>query len=126
MESVRDTVEGAASLGLGALTMFAFSIENWSRPPEEVEVLMELVKRYLRLETENLIANDIRFRPIGRLGELPTDVQAMLQETADATGALPGARPQHRPELWRPGGNRGRRPAHRRAGGAGREGPRTG
>ena len=47
VESVRDTVEGAAGLGLGALTMFAFSIENWSRPPEEVssrEVLMELVK----------------------------------------------------------------------------------
>ncbi len=90
VESVRDTVEGAASLGLGALTMFAFSIENWSRPPEEVEVLMELVKRYLRLETENLIANDIRFRPIGRLGELPADVQAMLQETADATAHCEG------------------------------------
>lgn len=90
VESVRDTVEGAASLGLGALTLFAFSIENWSRPPEEVEVLMELVKRYLRLETENLIANDIRFRPIGRLGELPADVQAMLQETADATAHCEG------------------------------------
>lgn len=90
VESVRDTVEGAASLGLGALTMFAFSIENWSRPPEEVEVLMELVKRYLRLETENLIANDIRFRPIGRLGELPDDVRGLVEETAEATSHCQG------------------------------------
>ena len=92
VESVRDTVEGAASLGLGALTLFAFSIENRSRPPEEVEVLMELVKKYLLIETGNLIANDIRFRAIGRLRELPEDVRILLDETVEATAGCRGLR----------------------------------
>ena len=90
VESVRGTVEGAARLGLGALTVFAFSSENWRRPPGEVAALLELVGRYLRLETDNLLANDIRFRPLGRLGELPADLQAMLGRTATATEACRG------------------------------------
>ena len=90
VESVRDTVEGAARLGLGALTVFAFSSENWRRPPGEVAALLELVARYLRLETDNLVAHDIRFRAIGRLGELPADLQAGLGRTAEATRACRG------------------------------------
>ena len=92
VESVRDTVEGAAALGLSALTLFAFSIENWSRPRDEVEILMELVKKYLRIETGNLIANDIRFRALGRLGELPADVREMLERTTAATADCRGLR----------------------------------
>lgn len=92
VEAVRDTVEGAAALGLSALTLFAFSIENWSRPADEIEVLMELVKKYLRIETENLIANDIRFRPIGRLGGLPPDVRSLLEQTGEATAGCRGLR----------------------------------
>ena len=90
VEAVRDTVEGAARLGLSTLTLFAFSIENWSRPPEEVAVLMELIKKYLRIETRNLVANDIRFRPIGRLRGLPADVREMLDRTVEATSGCRG------------------------------------
>ena len=90
VEAVRDTVEAAASLGLGALTLFAFSMENWRRPREEIAILMELVKKYLRIETGNLIANDIRFRPLGRLSELPGDVQAMLDDTVERTSECRG------------------------------------
>ena len=92
VEAVRDTVEGAARLGLSALTLFAFSIENWSRPAEEVAVLMELVRKYLRLETDNLVANDIRFWPIGRLHGLPEPVQARLQQSVLATAGCRGLR----------------------------------
>ena len=88
--AVRDTVEAAAGLGLAALTLYAFSVENWKRPPQEVELLMELLKRYLRLELPNLIANDIRFRPIGRIAELPADVETALEEAASATRACEG------------------------------------
>ncbi|MDE2972917.1 MAG: polyprenyl diphosphate synthase [Acidobacteriota bacterium] len=90
VESVRDTVKGAARLGLTALTVFAFSSENWSRPRGEVAALMDLVKRYLRLETDNLVANDIRFRPIGRLSGLPPDLEVMLGRTASATRGCRG------------------------------------
>ena len=90
--SVRDTVEAAAGLGLSALTLFAFSIENWKRPPEEVRVLMELLKKYLNLELENLVANDIRFRPIGRIEELPAEVREALDRAVAATSRCEGLR----------------------------------
>ena len=90
VESVRDTVEAAAALGLSTLTLFAFSLENWRRPAEEVEALMELVKRYLRLETSNLIANSIRFRALGRVAELPRDVREMVADTTAATAHCTG------------------------------------
>ena len=85
VEAVRDTVEGAARLGLSALTLFAFSIENWGRPPREVAVLMGLIRKYLRIETDNLVANDIRLRPIGRLDGLPESVREMLDRSVAAT-----------------------------------------
>ncbi len=90
--AVRDTVEGAAGLGLDTLTLFAFSIENWSRPRDEIEVLMDLVKHYLAVETANLIENDICFRAIGRLGGLPLDVQRIVSETTEATAGCRGLR----------------------------------
>jgi len=90
VESVRDTVEAAAALGLRALTLFAFSIENWSRPPEEVALLMDLLKKYLRVELDRMIANDIRFRPVGRVKGLPPDVRDMLDTAIEATAAGEG------------------------------------
>ncbi len=90
IEAVRDTVEAAAGLGLRALTLFAFSIENWSRPPEEVAVLMDLLKKYLKLELDRMIANDIRFRPLGRVEGLPPDVRDMLDIAIEATAAGEG------------------------------------
>src|SRR5215207_11137956 len=70
IESVREVVEGSARLGIGVLTLYAFSVENWKRPVSEVSTLMMLLKRYLRLELNTLLKNDIRFRVIGRSEEL--------------------------------------------------------
>ncbi|MBI4888650.1 MAG: isoprenyl transferase [Acidobacteria bacterium] len=92
IEAVRDTVETGARLGLGVLTLYAFSIENWKRPASEVSTLMLLLKRYLRSELKTLLRNDIRFQVIGRTEELSADVRRELQTgiegTAQSTGML--------------------------------------
>jgi undecaprenyl diphosphate synthase len=92
IDSVRDVVETSARLGIDVLTLYAFSIENWKRPRAEVNTLMTLLKRYLRLELNTLLKNNIRFRVIGRSDELPADVQDELQtgisRTAGNTGML--------------------------------------
>jgi undecaprenyl diphosphate synthase len=67
------------------LTLYAFSVENWKRPVTEVSVLMSLLRRYLRLELETLLKNNIRFRAIGRPSELPDDVYAELLEAEAKT-----------------------------------------
>jgi undecaprenyl diphosphate synthase len=90
--SVRDVVETSARLGLEVLTLYAFSVENWKRPQREVTTLMGLLKRYLRIELDTLLRNNIRFQVIGRMHELPDDVQEELrrgmEKTADRTGLL--------------------------------------
>jgi len=90
--SVRDVVETSARLGLEVLTLYAFSVENWKRPKTEVSTLMGLLKRYLRLELDTLLRNNIRFRVIGRMHELPRDVQDELrrgmERSARSTGLL--------------------------------------
>src|SRR5262245_46868643 len=90
--AVRDVVETSARLGLEVLTLYAFSVENWKRPKTEVSTLMGLLKRYLRLELDTLLRNNIRFRVIGRMHELPRDVQDELrrgmERTARSTGLL--------------------------------------
>jgi undecaprenyl diphosphate synthase len=90
--SVRDVVETSARLGLQVLTLYAFSVENWKRPKDEVSTLMALLKRYLRLELDTLLRNNIRFNVIGRSDALPSDVQTELldaeRRTAKNTGML--------------------------------------
>jgi undecaprenyl diphosphate synthase len=92
IDSVRDVVETSARLGIGVLTLYAFSVENWKRPKAEVATLMMLLKRYIRLELKTLLENNIRFRVIGRSEELAPDVQDELavgvRQTADNTGML--------------------------------------
>jgi undecaprenyl diphosphate synthase len=92
IESVRDTVETCARLGLDVLTLYAFSTENWKRPASEVSTLMMLLKRYLRSELDTLLRNDIRFRVIGRMEDLSPDIQDELrlamERTAGSTGML--------------------------------------
>ena len=92
IDSVRDVVEASARLGIGVLTLYAFSMENWKRPRTEVNTLMTLLKRYLHLELGTLLANNIRFRVIGRTGELPADVRSELangmRQTEDSSGML--------------------------------------
>jgi undecaprenyl diphosphate synthase len=79
IESVRDVVESSARVGIGVLTLYAFSVENWKRPRTEVNTLMMLLKRYLRLELSTLLMNNIRFRVIGRSEELSPDVRHELE-----------------------------------------------
>src|SRR5688572_5677940 len=92
IDSVRDVVETSARLGLDVLTLYAFSVENWKRPVSEVSTLMMLLKRYLRLELNTLLRNNIRFRVIGRVEDLAPDVRSELvlgeEKTASNTGML--------------------------------------
>jgi undecaprenyl diphosphate synthase len=92
IDSVRDVVESSARLGIEVLTLYAFSIENWKRPRTEVNTLMMLLKRYLRLELSTLLKNNIRFRVIGRTDELSPDVRHELElgirQTDGNTGML--------------------------------------
>jgi len=90
IESVRDTVECAARLGIQVLTLYAFSVENWKRPVSEVSTLMMLLKRYLRSELGTLLRNDIRFRVIGRSDELAPDIQSELNEAIARTSSNRG------------------------------------
>jgi undecaprenyl diphosphate synthase len=90
IDSVRDTVETAARLGIDVLTLYAFSVENWKRPAAEVSTLMMLLKRYLRLELETLLKNNIRFRVIGRIEELSRDVRHELTVGIDRTAGNRG------------------------------------
>jgi undecaprenyl diphosphate synthase len=87
IESVRDTVEGSARLGIKVLTLYAFSVENWKRPAAEVSTLMLLLKRYLRSELNTLLRNNIRFKVVGRVEDLAPDVQ---RELRDAEGRTAG------------------------------------
>ena len=79
IDAVRDVVETSARLGFDVLTLYAFSVENWKRPAAEVSVLMELLKRYLRVELRTLLSNDIRLRVLGQYEELPPDVRRELE-----------------------------------------------
>jgi undecaprenyl diphosphate synthase len=85
IDAVRDSVETAARLGIGVLTLYAFSIENWKRPPGEIGTLMRLLKRYLRSELNTLLRNDIRFQVIGRMEELAPDIQDELNVAIERT-----------------------------------------
>ncbi|HTR25644.1 MAG TPA: isoprenyl transferase [Terriglobales bacterium] len=89
--SVRSTVETAARIGIPALTLYAFSEENWKkRPKSEVDFLMRLLCRYLKAEVKTLNNNNIRLAYIGRRHELPSGVQSEMAEASDATAANTG------------------------------------
>ena len=85
IDSVRDVVETSARLGIDVLTLYAFSVENWKRPRPEINTLMTLLKRYLRLELNTLLKNDIRFEVIGRQDELSRDVRQELGTAMERT-----------------------------------------
>src|SRR5215510_2348052 len=82
---VRSTVETCARLGIKALTLYAFSVENWKRPRAEVETVWRLLRFYLRRELPELQKNDIRLEAIGRLDALPLQVRTELEAAVHAT-----------------------------------------
>src|SRR3981081_3268649 len=84
--SVRSTVETAARIGIPALTLYAFSEENWKkRPRTEVDFLMRLLCRFLKAEIKTLNENNVRLEYIGRKHELPESVQREMEEAREAT-----------------------------------------
>lgn len=89
-ESVRAIVRSSREIGIPYLTLFAFSSENWSRPREEVEALMGLLKNYLDTELQEMLDNNIRFLAIGDLSRLPKEVLMTLQETMKKTSRAAG------------------------------------
>src|SRR5215813_3649599 len=90
VEAVRSTVDTCARLGVEVLTLYAFSVENWKRPPFEIEALMTFLKDYLRKELESIHRNNIRFQTIGRAGELDESVQFELRSATRRTANNPG------------------------------------
>ena len=91
-EAVRRVVEAAPPLGIGALTLFAFSADNWRRPPGEVAALLRLFARYLRSETPRLVENGVRLEVVGRRDRLPPPLVAAI---AAAEGATAGGSRLH-------------------------------
>ena len=85
VESVRDIVEACGQLGVKFLTLYAWSTENWKRPQEEVSLLMRLLLKALRDETDRLHSNNVRLQAIGQVAALPQDVQNELLEDIQKT-----------------------------------------
>ena len=85
VKAVRDTTEACAELGVPYLTLYTFSTENWNRPRNEVNALMELLIRTLRRETKTLLDNDIRLQAVGKLDLLPSACHRELMEAIEAT-----------------------------------------
>ncbi|WP_132052230.1 isoprenyl transferase [Pseudocnuella soli] len=90
VDSVRDIVEGCAELGIGYLTLYAFSTENWDRPQYEVVGLMELLVKTIRAEVESLCKNNIRLHVIGDLAMLPEYARRELAEALEITSPNTG------------------------------------
>jgi undecaprenyl diphosphate synthase len=92
IESVRTAVETCSRLGIQALTLYAFSVENWKRPRTEVDMLWRLLRIYLRRELPELMRNGIRFTCMGRLDGLPPQVRLHLENCIEATRLNTGLR----------------------------------
>ena len=90
VEAVRAAVDTGARLGLGALTLYAFSTENWKRPRYEVDALMRMLRRYLRLELDEIDKQNIRFQTIGRTGVLAKNVRAEIERATERTAKNTG------------------------------------
>jgi len=87
---VSKIVEEADNLGVKALTLYAFSTENWSRPVPEVQILFLLLKKFLLREEERIIKNNIRFKVMGDISELPQETQKIILSLEDRTKSFGG------------------------------------
>ncbi|MGO9741810.1 MAG: isoprenyl transferase [Roseiarcus sp.] len=85
VEAVRRAVRAASEIGISYLTIYSFSTENWSRPAEEVSLLMGLLRRFIRNDLAELHAHDVRVRAIGRRDGLAPDIAALLAEAEELT-----------------------------------------
>lgn len=87
VEALRQIVRAAGELGIGILTIFSFSAENWSRPPAEIRELMSLLRRFIRNDLADLHKNKIRVRIIGDREGIDPDIQSLLTEAEELTAA---------------------------------------
>ena len=85
VDAVRNIVRAAAEMGLEAMTLYAFSSENWKRPEEEVSDLMGLMKRFILSDLEEFAANDVRLKIIGNWRALAPDVVELIEKALDRT-----------------------------------------
>jgi undecaprenyl diphosphate synthase len=83
-ESVRAVIRAAGELGIKYLTLYAFSVENWNRPTDEVDTLMKYLAHYMKTEFAELNKNNVRLEVIGQVHRLPEFVQKQLKKTRDA------------------------------------------
>ena len=90
VEAVRRTVRAAAELGLSALTLYAFSTENWRRPEDEVSALMGLLKRFILADLDEFAENNIRLKIIGDIGAFAPEIVELLQNALNRTAANTG------------------------------------
>src|SRR6266568_4082763 len=90
VEAVRAAVDTGARLGLGALTLYAFSTENWKRPRYEVDALMRMLRKYLRIELDEIDRQNIRFQTIGRTAALATNVRQEIARASERTAKNDG------------------------------------
>ncbi len=84
-KAVRRTVEASPGLGIGTLTLYAFSSDNWKRPPAEVSTLMRLFRDYLRGQTARCVEKGVELRVIGRRDRLPDDVRTAVRAAEKVT-----------------------------------------
>ncbi len=89
-ESVRECVEGCKEMGVNFLTLYAFSVENWSRPQSEIDTLMKLLERFLREKSREMMEWNVRLKAIGRLHLLPAPCRKALDEAIALTATNEG------------------------------------
>ncbi len=90
VEAVRRTVRAAGELGLEALTLYAFSTENWRRPEDEISALMGLLKRFILSDLEEIAGNDVQLKIIGDYNAFPQDIVELLEGALTRTAANTG------------------------------------
>jgi len=90
VERVQELIETAREIGIKALTLYAFSLENWQRPTSEVKTLMMILELYLKRELPELMAKDVVFKTIGDIQRLPEDIRILIREVKEKTASNKG------------------------------------
>ena len=90
IDSVREATEACAEMGIGYLTLYTFSTENWSRPQAEVDAIMDLLVKTVRSELDTLMSNNVQLQVIGEMARLPDECRRELQQAMDSTASNTG------------------------------------
>jgi len=90
VERVEEVIETAREIGIKALTLYAFSLENWKRPMSEVKTLMRILEFYLKKELPEFMAKDVVFKTIGDVQKLPEEIRILIREVEEKTASNKG------------------------------------